>query len=423
MPDKILHKRSLTPGSLPTTSSLDIGELAINVADGKIHVRRSGSAGNDILSLVTANTITTGSITATNFTGSIQGTASWANNSISSSYVLSSSFATVANTVNTLNQSVTISGSLTVTEGITSSLDGTASYALNSSQANSSNFATSSSYAITASYALNTISIDTTAFATTGSNSFVDNQTISGSINVTNGKVIGDTVYSVVSGNPIAINYGISKGDIVNRFSGIKIYNYDYSGGNLAGQVEIWTDSEAQDFSTKRVSIDGFGNTSITGSLAVNGNITGNVIGTSSWANNVISSSFATSASFAPVFPFTGSAVITGSLSLTGHAQSNVTALIIASNTASLNLNSGNFFTLQLVPGTNTFINPINIKAGQSVLVEVSTTGSATVSFPSSIRQPSGAAYTPTTTTGIDILTFAAFNSNTLHLVTVKNLI
>lgn len=43
MADKILHKRSLTPGSVPTTASILPGELAINVPDGKLFLRQSGS--------------------------------------------------------------------------------------------------------------------------------------------------------------------------------------------------------------------------------------------------------------------------------------------------------------------------------------------------------------------------------------------
>ena len=43
MPDTILHKRNLTPGVAPTTESLSVGELAINVADKKLYTR-SGSA-------------------------------------------------------------------------------------------------------------------------------------------------------------------------------------------------------------------------------------------------------------------------------------------------------------------------------------------------------------------------------------------
>ena len=33
-------KRSTTPGSAPTTSDLSIGEIAINVYDGKVFLRR-----------------------------------------------------------------------------------------------------------------------------------------------------------------------------------------------------------------------------------------------------------------------------------------------------------------------------------------------------------------------------------------------
>jgi hypothetical protein len=101
MADRIIHKRSLTEGSVPTTSSLELGELAINVADGKPYIRRSGSVGDIIVPLVSANTITTGSIQVTaGFTGSLLGTSSWAINALTASYI------------NPLNQNVIITGSL-----------------------------------------------------------------------------------------------------------------------------------------------------------------------------------------------------------------------------------------------------------------------------------------------------------------------
>jgi hypothetical protein len=66
------------------------------------------------------------------------------------------------------------------------------------------------------------------------------------------------------------------------------------------------------------------GTLSVTGSLnTINGGLTGSLLGTSSWASNAISSSFATTASYAlnaqsggtgAGFPFSGSAIITGSL-------------------------------------------------------------------------------------------------------------
>jgi hypothetical protein len=65
-------KRTTTPGSVPTTSDLSLGELAINVHDGKVFLRRSGSV-DDVREILT-NEFTgslgvSGSITATEFIG------------------------------------------------------------------------------------------------------------------------------------------------------------------------------------------------------------------------------------------------------------------------------------------------------------------------------------------------------------------
>jgi hypothetical protein len=119
----------------------------------------------------------------------------------------------------------------------------------------------------------------------------------------------------------------------------------------------------------------------------------------------------------------TGSLTVSGSAIITGSVQGNVTALSISSNTASLNLNDGNFFTLQLVSGSATHINPSNIKPGQTVNIRLNTTGSGTVNFPSSVKQISGSSYVPTTTTSTDIITLISFDSSSLFLANVKNLV
>ena len=70
-------KRSLAAGSKPATSDLSIGELAMNVTDGKVFLRKSGSAGDNVKEIVTldhAGTLSgslniTGSITASAFKG------------------------------------------------------------------------------------------------------------------------------------------------------------------------------------------------------------------------------------------------------------------------------------------------------------------------------------------------------------------
>ena len=64
---------------------------------------------------------------------------------------------------------------------------------------------------------------------------------------------------------------------------------------------------------------------------------------------------------YIPNFDVSGSSTFKQSSVFTGSIRGNVTALTIASLTSSLNLSTGNFFTVQLVSGSNTFINPSNI--------------------------------------------------------------
>jgi hypothetical protein len=67
-------KRSTTPGSVPTTEDLSIAELAINVSDGKVFLRKSGSlVGDSVQELVSNNYAgdvnIDGSVTASYFVG------------------------------------------------------------------------------------------------------------------------------------------------------------------------------------------------------------------------------------------------------------------------------------------------------------------------------------------------------------------
>lgn len=184
---------------------------------------------------------------------------------------------------------------------LTGSLEGTSSWAINS---------------LTASYALNAAGFASGSFATTASNTFTGDQ------NFANNTVIGDTVYSTIGGNPINLYYGISKQDIANRFGGIKISNYDWSGGNLASKFEIFTDSEAQDFSTRRLLIDGFGNasinanTEITGNLLVTGTLTAQEFHTEIVSASILYESGSTKFgdTLDDIHSFTGSLQVSGAL-------------------------------------------------------------------------------------------------------------
>jgi len=150
-------KRSLTSGSLPTTASLVPGELALNVPDGRIFLRKSGST-DTIQSAITTGAQNTGSVALTGSlsiyspTGSVldisgdvvsidgdvieiaadtmEFTGSFA---VSGSVnVLNNEFTvqtTGVNLGNIITDRHTVTGSLSVSGSITGSLFGTSSYA------------------------------------------------------------------------------------------------------------------------------------------------------------------------------------------------------------------------------------------------------------------------------------------------------
>jgi hypothetical protein len=64
MAQNIQLKRSSLPGKVPDTGSLNLGEIAINTYDGKVFLKKSGSI-ESVESIVTTNSINTGSITLT----------------------------------------------------------------------------------------------------------------------------------------------------------------------------------------------------------------------------------------------------------------------------------------------------------------------------------------------------------------------
>lgn len=122
-------------------------------------------------------------------------------------------------------------------------------------------------------------------------------------------------------------------------------------------------------------------------------------------------------------FPFTGSAEITGSLQVTGSVRGAVIVLTVASSTASVNFDSGNMFTLTL-PSASTHINPTNIKAGQTVNIQITqpTPGTGSVTFPSNVKFAGGNDYEATTTgSAIDMLTLVSYDGTNVLGTSIKN--
>ena len=120
----------------------------------------------------------------------------------------------------------------------------------------------------------------------------------------------------------------------------------------------------------------------------------------------------------------TGSNVFTGSQTITGSVYGNVVSMSIASSTASMDLNIGNFFTLTLPGNASTRINPTNIKPGQTANLVLTTGTLSTASFASNVKFATGSTYVPTQINGAtDIITFISFDNSIIYASSIKTLV
>tara|TARA_R110000868_G_scaffold133859_4_gene345592 strand:- start:2890 stop:4200 length:1311 start_codon:yes stop_codon:yes gene_type:complete len=126
-----------------------------------------------------------------------------------------------------------------------------------------------------------------------------------------------------------------------------------------------------------------------------------------------------------PTFATTGSNVFTGSQTITGSVYGNVVSMSIASQTASMDLSSGNFFTLELVSGSATHLTATNIRQGQTInlLVNQPSVGTGSLSYNSTFKFAPGNQYTASASTGSkDILTFITFDNSSIYASALKSL-
>ena len=129
--NKIELKRSAVPGKVPTTSSLDLGELALNTYDGKVFLKKDNGT-QSIVELAT----TSGSITSASYAA----TSSFAQNltvagtitaqqlivqtiTSSTEYITGSTrFGSIASNTHQFTGSVLVSGSITVSGSVINNL-------------------------------------------------------------------------------------------------------------------------------------------------------------------------------------------------------------------------------------------------------------------------------------------------------------
>ena len=140
----------------------------------------------------------------------------------------------------------------------------------------------------------------------------------------------------------------------------------------------------------------------------------------------LLTGSFATTGSntFIGNQTITGSSTFTGSIVTTGSVVGNVVSMSIASSTASMDLNTGNFFTLTLPGNASTRINLTNIKPGQTANLILTTGTLSTASFATNVKFATGSIYVPTQINGAtDIITFISFDNSTIYASSIKTLV
>ena len=113
-----------------------------------------------------------------------------------------------------------------------------------------------------------------------------------------------------------------------------------------------------------------------------------------------------------------------GSIEITGSAHGNVVPVSVASNTASIDLSKGNFFTLTLSDAITTNINITNPQPGTTALLKITNTGIPSASFSNNVKQQRYQSYIPTSGSNtIDLLSIQSFDSNTVFVTKAQNFV
>jgi hypothetical protein len=122
-------------------------------------------------------------------------------------------------------------------------------------------------------------------------------------------------------------------------------------------------------------------------------------------------------------FATTGSNTFSSSQTFSGSVAGEVINVTIVSSTASIDLSLGNFFNLTLPTSSVTYLNPTNIRAGETSIIRINQISGGSVRYPSSLKFVTGSSYTASVFTNVaDILTFVAFDTSSLYTVAVKSM-
>jgi len=264
--------------------------------------------------------------------------------------------------------------------------------------------------------------------ATTGSNTFVGNQIVTGSIDITGEFLVNGIAVSGSGGGSVDTSSLATTGsNAFNgdqtitgslRVTGSNITNTDdisgqYLGSNFGGNVGVFNVS---DFTEVGFALDG-------------------AEWTTNWSNGpILYVNNTPGDTYEGVFGFEDKTnytdgkvtalkplVASNSLTITGSVVGNVVAVSVSSNTASINLNDGNFFSVTLGASGTTFFNITNVKAGQTSNILVNTDTASTASFSNNVWQQSGSMYVASPSGSRDIITLLSFDNEYAYLAEIRN--
>jgi len=281
-------------------------------SSGRIGIAKSSSL-NATLDIIGSQVITGSLEVSAGITGSFLGTSSYATQALTASFyggsVTSASFASTASYVNPLNQNVTITGASSNSLRVKGSGTTSATNAMlveNSAGTSILNIADNGDSTITGSLAISTLGATLLSLGPSGSEYMVarasgyigiNNTTPTGFLHIRSSQNNGST-WVLLAQNSIAALTGNNNGGPGTILAIRDDYKVSITGStNISGSLTV------------------------TGSADFGGGITGSFLGTASYASMALTASYALSSAGGgggSTFPYTGSAIISGSLVVTG---------------------------------------------------------------------------------------------------------
>jgi len=269
-----------------------------------------------------------------------------------------------------------------------------------------------------------------TTFATTGSNTFIGNQTITGNVYISSSNTSDVIVNGQIFVSSSAIGASTAPKITISGSAGTTTINRNsISTRNATTTAEL---NPIAIFAANLTTYDEIGFTlDPTGS-----GVTGWTNGPAIYINNTALDTYPAVFGFQKKENYTDGRVtvltpliVSASTTISGSVNGVVGNLSVVSSTASIDMSKGNFFTLNIPTGSTTFIRATNIKEGQTVavkLTQASNSSGSVIFNPSQFKFWSGSAQYNTgsqVTGSTDIFTFVTFDTSSLWTTIVKNLV